>query len=188
MKLLHISDTHNLHNQLMNLPEADIIVHTGDFADGGTEPEVLDFLNWFIALPYKYKIFVTGNHDLYLRNAKNIKNLPENVFFLQDSGCEIEGVKFFGLAYGHPEELIPENTDVVITHEPPVMILDETVNTHWGNAMIRNRVLAIHPRYHLFGHAHDAFGIEEQNGIVFSNGALTDDFYQLKHFPNVIVL
>lgn len=50
MKILHISDTHNRHHLLTNLPMADIIVHCGDFTDMGTEKEVLDFLNWFITL------------------------------------------------------------------------------------------------------------------------------------------
>lgn len=77
MKLLHISDTHNLHHQLDQLPQADIIVHSGDFCENGTEDEVLNFINWFIELPYKHKIFVTGNHDLCLIDADNIEELPE---------------------------------------------------------------------------------------------------------------
>lgn len=52
MKILQISDTHNRHQQLTNLPDADVIVHCGDFTDMGTEDEVLEFLNWFIELPY----------------------------------------------------------------------------------------------------------------------------------------
>lgn len=31
MELLQISDTHNRHQYLTNLPEADVIVHCGDF-------------------------------------------------------------------------------------------------------------------------------------------------------------
>ena len=57
MKILQISDTHNRHQQLINLPGADVIVHCGDFTDMGTEDEVLEFLNWFIELPYPHKIF-----------------------------------------------------------------------------------------------------------------------------------
>lgn len=64
MRILHISDTHNRHHLLRDMPDADVIVHSGDFTDMGTETEVLDFLNWYIALPYKYKLFVTGNHDI----------------------------------------------------------------------------------------------------------------------------
>ena len=155
MRILQISDTHNMHQQLTNMPAADVIIHCGDFADNGTEEETLDFLNWFIELPYPHKIFVTGNHDLCLWDAKGIENLPENVHFLQDCGCEIDGIKFFGLAYNHPEALIPDYTDIVVTHEAPVMILDESNGVNWGNAPLRNRVQEIKPKYHLFGHAHD---------------------------------
>ena len=186
MKILQISDTHNRHRQLTNLPEADVIVHCGDFADNGTEEEVLDFLNWYIDLPYKYKIFVTGNHDLCLWDAKDIEDLPENVFFLQDRGVTIEGVKFFGIAYHHPESLIPEDTDIVITHEPPSMILDESAGENWGNIPLFKRMMEVKPRYHLFGHAHESNGIKEQGGIIFSNGAVLDDVMNLRFKPRVI--
>lgn len=187
MTILQISDTHNRHQQLTNLPAADVIVHCGDFTDMGTEEEVFDFLNWFIELPYPHKIFVVGNHDFCLWEAEDIEDLPDNVHFLQDRGCEIDGVRFFGLAYNHPEALIPNNVDVLVTHEPPVMILDESNGTHWGNALLRNRILQVKPKYHLFGHAHDAYGLEEHNGIVFSNGASLNDFYEMCHRPKLFM-
>ena len=64
MRILHLSDTHGLHRKIKDLPIADVIIHSGDISHNGTEDEVLDFLNWFIELPYQHKIFVTGNHDL----------------------------------------------------------------------------------------------------------------------------
>jgi len=185
MTILQISDTHNRHQQLTNLPAADVIVHCGDFTDNGTEEEALDFLNWFIALPHPHKIFVAGNHDLCLWEAVDIEDLPENVYFLQDRGCEIDGVRFFGLAYNHPENLIPNDVDVLVTHEPPVMILDESNGTHWGNALLRNRVLDVMPKYHLFGHAHDAYGILKKDGITFSNGSSFDDMFIKKNKPRL---
>ena len=166
LTILQISDTHNQHKQLTNLPNADVIVHCGDFTDCGTEEETLDFLNWFIDLPYSHKIFVVGNHD---------------------RGCEIEGVRFFGLAYNHPEELIPSDVDVLVTHEPPAMILDESNGTHWGNVAIRNKVLQVKPKYHLFGHAHDAYGTEKHEGVIFSNASSLDDFYMMRHKPVLLV-
>ena len=187
MKILQISDTHNQHRQLTHLPEADVIVHCGDFADKGTEEEVLDFLNWFIGLPYPYKLFVTGNHDLCLWDAQNIGDLPDNVYFLQDRGVTIEVVKFFGIAYDHSESLIPEGTDVVITHEPPITILDESAGRNWGNIPLLNRIKEVKPRYHLFGHVHDGYGITKQNGIIFSNASLLDDQCRLCHSPKLFV-
>ena len=113
MKILHLSDTHGLHHRLDDMPEADVIVHSGDISNSGTEEEVLDFLNWFIELPYPHKIFVTGNHDLCLWEAEGIEDLPGNIHFLQDKGVEIGGVKFFGIAYNHSEAMIPADTDIV---------------------------------------------------------------------------
>lgn len=188
MKILQISDTHNRHRQLTNLPEADVIVHCGDFADNGTEEEVLDFLNWYIDLPYPYKLLVTGNHDLCLWDAQNIEDLPDNVFFLQDRGVTIEGVKFFGIAYNHSESLIPEGTDIVVTHEPPIMILDQSAGRHWGNFPLLNRIKEVKPRYHFFGHAHESCGTLKQDDIIFSNGAILDDFYHISHQPKVFLI
>ena len=37
------------------MPEADVTIHSGDISDNGTEEEMLDFLNWFIGLPYSHK-------------------------------------------------------------------------------------------------------------------------------------
>ena len=188
MRILHLSDTHGLHHQIRDLPEADVIVHSGDISHNGTESEVLDFLNWFIGLPYPHKIFVTGNHDLCLWDAEVIEDLPANVHFLQDCGCEIGGVKFFGLAYNHTEELIPYDTDVVVTHEPPVMILDESAGIHWGNASLRNRIMEVKPRYHLCGHSHGGYGTTKQNNIVFSNAALLDDMNHLVRKPRLFLI
>lgn len=188
MKILHLSDTHGLHHQIKDLPVADVVVHSGDISHSGTESEVLDFLNWYIELPYQHKIFVTGNHDLCLWDAESIENLPENLYFLQDKGVTIGGLRFFGLAYSHPEDLIPDDTDIVITHEPPVIILDESAGTHWGNATLRNRIFEIKPRYHLFGHAHESYGTMKQDGIVFSNAALLDEKNRLVRKPRPFLL
>ena len=188
MKILHLSDTHGLHRRLKDMPAADVLIHTGDLTNNGTEEEVLDFLNWLIEQPYQYKIFVTGNHDLCLWDAEGIEDLPADIHFLQDSGIEIDGVKFFGIGYNHSEQLIPDGTNVVVTHEPPVMILDQSVNIHWGNAPLRNRILEIKPRYQLFGHTHQDYGVLKQDGIVYSNAALLDDMNRLVWKPRLFNL
>ena len=168
MKILHLSDTHGLHHRIKDMPGADVIVHSGDISNNGTED-------------------VTGNHDLCLWDAEGIEELPDNIHFLQDKGVEIDGVKFFGIAYNHSEAFIPDGTDVVVTHEPPVMILDQSISIHWGNAPLRNRVMDVKPRYHLFGHAHQDYGVEKQDGIIFSNAALLDDMNRLVRKPRLFM-
>lgn len=71
MTILHISDTHNSHKELGKLPEADVIVHSGDFTRAGTETEAYDFMDWLCDLPYKHKIFIAGNHDTCMFGAKS---------------------------------------------------------------------------------------------------------------------
>ena len=188
MTILQISDTHNRHGLLQNMSMADVLIHCGDFTDRGTEAEALDFLNWFIALPHPHKLFVTGNHDLCLWDAEGIDDLPPNVLFLQDKACEIEGVKFFGLGYNHCEILIPNAVDVLITHEPPMMIRDKSNGTHWGNLLLRNRVMEVKPKFHLFGHAHESYGTDVFGNTVFSNGAVLDDQYHLVNTPALLTL
>lgn len=174
------------HHQLKDLPEGDVLIHCGDFGHQGTEDETLDFLNWFIDLPHTHKIFVTGNHDVCLWDAVGIEDLPDNVHFLQDRGLVIDGVSFFGLGFNHDVSLIPEGADIVITHEPPLQILDLSNNRHWGNSDIRIRIEEIAPRYHLFGHAHEAYGILKENSIVYSNAALTDNTGKLSCKPRIL--
>ncbi len=52
MRILHISDTHGYHLRLRNLPEADVIVHSGDITMAGGTDEAVDFMEWFCDLPY----------------------------------------------------------------------------------------------------------------------------------------
>lgn len=77
MKILHLSDTHNCHRRLRDLPEADVVVHSGDFCMVGTEQEALDFHNWFCDLPYRHEVFIGGNHDAGLYGT-NIGELDDN--------------------------------------------------------------------------------------------------------------
>lgn len=62
----------------------------------GSEQEAIDFMNWFCDLPYSYKIFICGNHDACLYEAK-IDGLDKNVYYLCNSGVTIHGVRFYGV-------------------------------------------------------------------------------------------
>ena len=185
--ILHISDTHGLHRQLTDLPATDVLVHSGDISNSGTEAEVLDFINWLIELPNKHKIFVCGNHDCCLWDAENIEDLPENIHFLQDRSVKIDGVTFSGIGYNHPVDKIDASADVVITHEPPTMIMDYSSGTHWGNIKIRNRVQEIKPRFHLFGHAHESYGFQIIGETRFSNASLLNDRMELVNEPRILL-
>ena len=92
-----LKGAHRLHNQLTDLPAADVIVQSGDFTLGGSEKEAIEFMQWFCDLPYKHKVFVAGNHDMCMYGADKVEGLPENVHYLCNSGVVIGGIKFYGM-------------------------------------------------------------------------------------------
>ena len=195
MKILHISDTHGCHRRLHDLPQADIVVHSGDFTMNGSEQEALDFMNWFCDLPYPQKIFVCGNHDDCLYGA-TIDGLDGNVHYLCNSGVEIEGLKFYGVPMFMSDCIsdrqtkhyanIPDDTDILITHTPPFGILDFDDDIHYGSEELLARISAVQPRLHLFGHIHSRHGTTVLNGTIFSNGAMVNADYSNFRKPSLI--
>lgn len=180
--ILCLSDTHGKHRQLQGLPDADVVIHCGDFTDLGTETEALDFLEWFCDLPHRHKIFTPGNHDTCLFGA-GVEGLDDNVHFLYNSGVEIEGLNFYGVPF-YIEGLgndyarrIPEGTDVLISHQPPYGILDKAYESGYGDVRfgsesLLTRVSEITPMLCIFGHIHPMYGKAVQNGTTFVNAAL----------------
>jgi Icc-related predicted phosphoesterase len=180
MTILHISDTHSQHRSLKRLPAADVIVHSGDICNAGTASELSDFIEWYCALDYPCKLFVAGNHDLVLYDfeAEQLQALlPENMVYLCNLGVEIEGVKFWGVSYDFGNgslAIIPPDIDVLITHEPPLGILDFSDRIHFGSPKLLQTVLKIKPKYHLFGHIHPDYDIKKSRHTTFINAALHD--------------
>ena len=197
MKILHISDTHSCHHRLRDLPEADVVVHSGDFCMVGTEQEAIDFLNWFCDLPYRHKIFICGNHDDCLYES-NIDGLDSNVYYLCNSSIEIEGLKFYGVPMFMGDCItdrqsrnyfnIPTDTDILITHSPAFGILDFDDGINYGSEELLQAVTSVNPRIHLFGHIHKQHGITSIGSTTFSNGAIMNEDYSTLSHPNVIEL
>ena len=85
----------------------------------------------------------------------------------------------------------PADTDILITHSPAygILDLDDSIDgefIHYGSEEILVLVMKIHPRAHLFGHIHRRHGLTEQNGIIFSNGAIMNEDYSQLNIPNII--
>ena len=74
VRIVHMSDTHNFLNANRSgkndnrfLPEGDILVHTGDFTNGGTDEEFEQFNQWLgqVATPkYHYRVVCPGSRDV----------------------------------------------------------------------------------------------------------------------------
>jgi Icc-related predicted phosphoesterase len=176
-----------------SLPAADTVIHSGDVSFAGRGEEVMDFIEWFGELKYKYKIFIAGNHDSCLDGkapARIQRFLPANMYYLCDSGVEIEGIYFWGIPYMMSYELqserqqrsleaIPSGAGVLITHRPPLDILDRSASISFGCHELLDAVRRICLCYHLFGHIHDAYGVQQSGGTTFVNASVPNE----KYFP-----
>lgn len=198
--ILHLSDTHGQHKNLKSLPEADVIVHSGDFTFAGSEEETYDFMNWFCNLPYKHKIFIAGNHDMCMYGADHIDGLSRNVHYLYNNSVVIDGIKFYGIPMFMEDCMdgnldvfinnIPDDTDVLITHMPPKGTCDLANYgkgpEHRGNATLAELLKKLHPTCHLFGHEHDAYGKTIKENVIYSNACVVDSRYNLINNPTII--
>lgn len=209
MRIVAISDTHTLHESIV-LPPGDLLVHAGDFSLSGQVHEVKEFFTWFGRQPHRYKVVIAGNHDLLFESAPEYARamVPRDVVYLQDSGCEIEGVRIWGSpwqpwfldwAFNLKTEselqavwdLIPPDTDVLITHGPPFEILDECYDgRRVGCAALAGTVRRIKPALHLFGHIHEGYGCmddpEGKTDTRFVNACICDQVYKPVNAPVVV--
>lgn len=207
MKITCISDTHLIIKDPASrarltamLPGGECIVHAGDVSGKGTIPEIQMFLDWFSSLNYTHKIFIAGNHDhLFEKDPSLAQSMVDSypgLTYLNDSGAEIEGIKFWGSpvtpyfynwAFNRYSdqiaqhwEMIPADVDFLITHGPPKGILDQLEDSsRVGCPSLLNKVLKIKPKVHQFGHIHCARGIDRIDNIIFVNSAVLDEDYRL---------
>lgn len=73
VKVVCISDTHCLNPEV---PDGDLLLHTGDMTNKGTFDEIQALLDWLNTLPHKHKVVIAGNHDELLDTAF-VKERPQ---------------------------------------------------------------------------------------------------------------
>jgi Icc-related predicted phosphoesterase len=161
MKITFISDTHTYmyddnYKELI-LPKGDVLCFSGDIMSSGyNEGELIHFLKWLTKQPFKYKVFIAGNHDRYLEDkpllANDIISMYQHygIVYLNNSTFEIDGIKFYGTphqpyfcgwAFNVPDnekliniyQMIPDDVDVLLTHCPPYGILDQSHKPNYSN-------------------------------------------------------
>ncbi len=243
LRLVIVSDTHNVDLPLSLFPEGDLLIHAGDHTKNGLVSELTEAAVWLHSLADRFTygvVSIAGNHDKPLdaetwlqaaplsqpeelwsselmTDARDLFNgncLDVPMRLLQHSAEVIAGLKFFGSPYigltprrqamtkdnplryegfaRDPQRLtelyadIPSGLDVLITHSPPLGILDSSVQyggvlrekpISIGSVALRDRLRGMlpseRPRLHIFGHEHDSGGVfwDEELGILFVNAA-----------------
>jgi Icc-related predicted phosphoesterase len=131
----------------------------------------------------------------------------KGITYLNDSGCEIDGVKFWGSpitpwfhnwAFNRMRgaeikehwNLIPDNTNVLITHGPPYGFGDRPFGKHdrVGCEDLMSVVNRVKPKLHVFGHIHGSAGEQFFNGTHFVNASVVNEIYSVVNSPVVVDL
>ncbi len=184
-KRLKVSILSDLHGQKPTLPGGDLLIIAGDLTARDRLKQHIEWCDWMMKQDYKKIIFIAGNHDNKLRDSTEVIRTyictkRNQYVYLQDSGTEFEGWKIWGTPWSlwfdriNPEcaaftahdldleekyALIPEGTDIIISHTPPYGILDQNSDGyHCGSRSLRNALDRVKPKYCIFGHIHECGG------------------------------
>lgn len=205
MKIVAFSDAH-WHYPEVKLPDGDILVYAGDWCSGNDKQDTLGFAEYLRKQKHPYKIVVPGNHDrVAARRPSFVKKAFKNagVIYLKDDYATVEGISFFGFpwvpkfgnwAFMCEEEGLKtrlfkfkKGTDVLITHGPPLGILDRVPEVGCvGSLMLATSILKKRPKIHIFGHIHGGHGHEESDHTHYYNVSVCNDEYELVYQPTII--
>ena len=87
---------------------------------------------------------------------------------------------------------IPEDTDILMTHGPGIYHgdlsnqYDEGLKSNYvGDVELMKRILSVKPKYHVFGHNHEGYGVTMHKGFdtIFVNASTLDRDYKVRNKP-----
>lgn len=226
IEMLRVAAVSDLHGILPTIPECDLLLIAGDICPAWDHSLRIQrvwldttFRRWLKSVPVKQQIVgVAGNHDMIYQQWP--EGVPEELpwVYLQDAVTEVAGLKIFGApwqlpfglgwAFNLPEntlarkyELIPDDTDVIVTHGPPFGYgdavprrLNNSNETEWpepnhqGSIALTKRIEEIKPKLVVTGHIHESHGQWQFGNTKIVNAAILDGQYHHVHQPTVIDL
>lgn len=213
MRLVCVSDTHNQHAAL-DVPEGDALLFAGDMCGHGDMHEVKRFCRWLRDLPHEHKVVVAGNHDWPFDPSRaDLENEHARRYvewagahYLQDATAEVAGLTVYGSpwqpwfydwAFNLPRDgdeirerwaAIPDDTDVLVTHGPPLGYGDEVERGRVGCALLAERIKEVRPLLHVSGHIHEGYGVRSDGHTRYVNASVLDRWYRQVNAPVVIDL
>lgn len=201
MRILAFSDLHHSRARAAELVaasrEADLVIGAGDFCNTRQNLDEALGLLAGIRVPM---LAVPGNAESEeeLRQAA-----PAGMRVLHGEGCEIAGLRIFGLGYAVPEtpfgawscELSEDRaeqmlaacdtSDVLVLHSPPRGLADRTSGGQSvGSRAIRDAILRVRPQLAVCGHIHDSWGTRGTLGATeVANLGPTVNWFELERSP-----
>ena len=208
----------DLHGALPKLEGGDLLIIAGDLTASDKLIQYEQFFAWLELQSYTKKVVIPGNHDKLIAKGKipwsTIPDGPTSL--LLDSGTEFQGLKIWGNPWtryflgvnphcdafmwhhGVTEQekldLIPPETDILITHSPPKGILDHSGNSErYGSRQLADWVMRFKPKLHIFGHIHEGYGRYQSENTkyeptIFINAALMNIEYDPVNLPIRLVI
>jgi|ERR1700742_882605 len=176
----------DLHGYYPELPGGDLLIVGGDLTARDIPSEYEKFeKDWLRHQKYRKKIEIAGNHDNWIFFTG--RRVNDYYDYLCDSVTEFEGLKIWGSPWTQTFEgmnpnceaftldtdeelnekwkLIPNDTDILITHCPPFGIYDSIQDVYSGECIetgsisLRNKVMSMPKlKLHVFGHIHEHGG------------------------------
>ncbi len=197
----------DLHGHYPKLDGGDLLIVAGDLTACDKYEQYVDFFYWLMEQDYRKKIFISGNHD----NMRMSQLDWFNAEYLCDSGTEFEGLKVWGSPWSltfpgiNPKctaftgteevlaekfELIPHDTDILITHGPPKWILDKTVKGERVGSESLFRWLESRGDLKLivFGHIHESYGKTTYDDADVFNCSHVNERYEPVNAPVRVIL
>jgi Icc-related predicted phosphoesterase len=209
---VRIAATSDLHGFLPDVPGCDLLLVAGDVCplddeSVGYQRRWLDgpFREWLAGSAARRIVGIAGNHDFAAEeDPELLRSLPWT--YLDNETAEIEGVTVFGSpltprfgvwAFQAPdpalEEVwarIPDETELVLVHGPPLGCGDLTVDGVRAGSPTLLRRLEDLPRLKLavFGHIHEGFGAGRLGSARWLNVSQVDDIFEPVHPPQLLDL
>lgn len=201
MKIMAFSDLHLARARAAALveasAEADLVIGAGDFCNQRHGlAQAMDLLA-DINVPF---VVVPGNAESAdeLRDAAH-----QGMAVLHGEGCEIGGLKVFGIGYGIPvtpfgawscdltddfaAELLKrcEVADILVSHSPPKGVADLTsAGLSVGSTAVGDAIRRLQPKLAVCGHIHDSWGVSGLIGQTpVHNLGPTPNWFEVSHEP-----
>ncbi len=158
-------------------------------------------------LPFDVENYGKGVSAFYHKNKKiDGKALKESIkskfTYLEDELVEISGIKIYGSPWQpvfgdwafnlkRGEEclekwkMIPNGVDVLVTHGPPLGHGDRCQDGARAGCMelLSTIQLRVKPKYHVFGHIHEGYGITTDGLTTYINASSVNLRYKQVHQP-----
>lgn len=205
-KITCISD---LHGFMPGLPGGDLLIIAGDLTATDKLEQYEEFYDWALKQDYSKVVCIAGNHDMRVNSSVLYSGdlfKTGKFWYLQDSGIEFDGIKVWGSPWSawfmgiNPAcaaftkksdddlkkrwDLIPDDTDVLITHSPSYGVLDKCENSNRvGSRSLLEKIKGSNIKICVHGHIHGSYGVKDFGDKRFVNASCVDERYRLVNKP-----